>query len=114
MFQSAVLTVTAFDAVTQRSRPPNCKLKQILGEEKGLLLHNEGAVLWSGTQACRLNQTPKNSWSEIHTMYDICLHQNEISDGVKNRQEEKWRAPYEKEKNHVGVPDPGFAERYWR
>lgn len=97
MFQSAVLTVAAFDAVTQRSWPPNYKLKQMLGEEKVLLLHNEGAVLWSGTRACRLSQTPKNSWREIHTTHDVCQHQNEISDGVKNRQEEKWIAPYEKE-----------------
>lgn len=115
-FQSAVLTVAAFDAVTPRSRPPNCKLKQMLGEEKGLLLHNEGAVLWSGTRACRLSQTPKNSWREIHAMHDVCLHQNEISDGVKNRQDEK-KSEYglaKKKTFHAGVSDPGFAEIYWR
>lgn len=61
MFQPAVLTFAACDAVTRRSWPPSCKLKQMLGEEKGLLLHNEGAALRFGTQACRLSQTPKNS-----------------------------------------------------
>lgn len=45
MFQPAVLTFAACDAATRRSWPPRCKLQQMLGEEKGLLLHNEGAAL---------------------------------------------------------------------
>lgn len=34
MFQSAMPPIGACDTVTRRSRPPNCKVKQMLGEEK--------------------------------------------------------------------------------
>lgn len=64
-------------AVPRRSWPSKRKLKQMLGEEKGLLLHNGDAVLRCGTRVSGCSVRLKKSRTANHTAHDVRLQEHE-------------------------------------
>lgn len=90
MFQSAMPTTAACDAATGGSWPPSCKLKQMLGKETGLLLHNGGAGLGCGTRVrrCSVKLLKIAERKIIPCIIFVCRNMKHPM-GVKNRQDEK-------------------------
>lgn len=59
-------TFAVCDVVTSRSQPPNCKLKQMSDEVKGLLLHNRGDLPQEQYDALKSHYTNARGFEEIH------------------------------------------------